>query len=140
MWNGHSSFPVAFPLAQQGTVQYISFSCPTSLAWERQAWRLRAVVSRPTLLIDMLSCSSWIEDLFEGREWEGMKSSSDGFGGYREEGACLANVDLAKCSHCFCLVSPPWAERQGLHGSYAALEASHAVIPQLLPHCQHSPS
>ena len=44
-----------------------------------------------------------MEDLFEGRGWEGVKSAHDGFGGYREEDACLADVDLAKCNLCFCL-------------------------------------
>lgn len=69
----------------------------------------KGTLSRPSLLLDM-SCSSWIEDLFEGRRWEGVKSAHDGFRGYREEGACLANLDLAKYSLCFCLAPLPWAK------------------------------
>lgn len=46
----------------------------------------------------------------KGEDGKGGKSAHDGFGGYKKEGACLANVDLAKCSHCFCLGPLPRAE------------------------------
>jgi hypothetical protein len=82
-----------------------------------------------------------MEDLFEGRGWEGVKSAHDGFGGYREEDACLADVDLAKCNLCFCLAPLPWAEAVATQELCCSV-ASHIFIPvfQLLPHCQHSPS
>lgn len=46
----------------------------------------------------------------KGEDGKGGKSAHDRFEGYREDGACLANVDLAKCSRCFCLVPLPWVE------------------------------
>lgn len=77
------------------------------------------------MLIVMLPCSSWTEDLFEGRGWEGVESAHDGFGGYKEEGACLANVDLAKCSHCFCPAPLPWAETVATQEQCCSCGLSH---------------
>lgn len=53
-------------------------------------------MSHPTLLPDMLFFPSWTGDLFEGRGWEEVMSTHHVFGGHREEGACLVNMDLAK--------------------------------------------
>lgn len=48
--------------------------------------------------------------MIEKRRQKGVKSAHGRLGGEMEEGACPANKDLAKCSHCVCTVPFPWAE------------------------------
>lgn len=78
----------------------------------RQTWWMRAAVSHPTPVPGTLFCSSWNGGLFEGRRWKEAKSAHDGLGGHMEEGAWLANVDLAKCSYHHCPMVLPRAEAE----------------------------
>lgn len=74
--------------------KYICFSCPAALGLGETA------ASHPTRWSDVLFCSSWTGDLIERRRRKGVKSAHGRLGGDMEEGACPANKDLAKCSHC----------------------------------------
>lgn len=109
--------------------------------WERLMGWGRAMASHPTLWPDILFCS----DLIERRRQKGVKSAHGQPGGDMEEGACPANKDLAKCSHCVCTVSLLWARGCScglphLHPSTLSFCSSYLTVSIPFTSAQSTPS